>query len=175
MATEKIMSRSSSSCSDFGSIQEELDNGPTFHEKQKVDNTTSTTTNITKSIRTAILNNKNNNRLDNVNDNNSKNKTKDVALKKKIKTSKKTLGRRDPERFMGEGVSFKGKLIGSQDVPNPRGEKMAQEALQELKVTNFNLVLLLILIFNTWWMTCIFNAKTFDTVVVNCQMITLRD
>ncbi|GAB6029012.1 hypothetical protein CHUAL_004800 [Chamberlinius hualienensis] len=128
MATERIMSRSSSSCSDIGSIQEELDNGLKFQDKSKVDNLA-----ISKSIRTAILNNnKNNNRLEKVNDNNSKNKTKDVALKKKIKTSKKT-DRRDPERFLGEGIAFKAKLIGSQDVPLPRGEQMAQEALQDLK------------------------------------------
>lgn len=44
------------------------------------------------------------------------------------------LDRRDTSRLLGDGVNFKAKLIGVRDVPQARGEKMAQETLQELKV-----------------------------------------
>src|SRR5438094_48243 len=39
----------------------------------------------------------------------------------------------DPDKFMGDGIEFKGKLIGSELVPEPRGEKMCQNSLQRLK------------------------------------------
>lgn len=51
---------------------------------------------------------------------------------KKSKSSKKE--RQYVDRFLGDGVSFKAKLIGVRDVPQARGEKMSQETLQELKL-----------------------------------------
>eukprot|EP00096_Caligus_rogercresseyi_P002829 TRINITY_DN1513_c3_g1_i2.p2 TRINITY_DN1513_c3_g1~~TRINITY_DN1513_c3_g1_i2.p2 ORF type:complete len:104 (-),score=22.60 TRINITY_DN1513_c3_g1_i2:484-795(-) len=56
-----------------------------------------------------------------------------------------TLGRRcknspnkwrmgNEQKFMGEGQTFKGKLIGVLEVQNARGDRMCQDALQELKI-----------------------------------------
>ncbi|VVD03492.1 unnamed protein product [Leptidea sinapis] len=40
----------------------------------------------------------------------------------------------DPGRFLGEGVSFRAKLIGVLEVPEARGDRMCQEALSDLKM-----------------------------------------
>lgn len=40
----------------------------------------------------------------------------------------------DPGRFLGEGVSFRAKLIGVLEVPEARGDRMCQEALADLKM-----------------------------------------
>jgi len=39
----------------------------------------------------------------------------------------------DTTRFAGGGVDFKGKLIGAEDVVEPRGDKMCQIAMAKLK------------------------------------------
>lgn len=40
----------------------------------------------------------------------------------------------DPLRFAGEGVTFRAKLIGVLEVNAPRGDRLCQEALGELKM-----------------------------------------
>ena len=40
----------------------------------------------------------------------------------------------DPLRFAGEGVTFRAKLIGVLEVNAPRGDRLCQEALAELKM-----------------------------------------
>ncbi|KAE8746308.1 hypothetical protein FOCC_FOCC006980 [Frankliniella occidentalis] len=40
----------------------------------------------------------------------------------------------EPSRFMGEGVSFKAKLIGILEVAEARGDRMCQDALADLKM-----------------------------------------
>lgn len=40
----------------------------------------------------------------------------------------------DPLRFAGEGVNFRAKLIGVLEVNAPRGDRLCQEALGELKM-----------------------------------------
>lgn len=40
----------------------------------------------------------------------------------------------DPTRFLGEGVSFKAKLIGILEVSEARGDRMCQAALADLKM-----------------------------------------
>ena len=42
--------------------------------------------------------------------------------------------RNEPARFFGDGVIFKAKLIGILEVGEARGDRMCQEALQDLKV-----------------------------------------
>lgn len=44
------------------------------------------------------------------------------------------LDRNDPGRFFGDGVTFKAKLIGILEVGEARGDRMCQEALQDLKM-----------------------------------------
>ena len=38
------------------------------------------------------------------------------------------------QKFLGDGQSFKGKLIGVLEVREARGDRMCQDALQELKM-----------------------------------------
>lgn len=40
----------------------------------------------------------------------------------------------EPTRFLGEGVSFKAKLIGILEVSEARGDRMCQTALADLKM-----------------------------------------
>lgn len=40
----------------------------------------------------------------------------------------------DNNKFMGDGMTFKSKLIGVLEVPEARGDRMCQDALQELKM-----------------------------------------
>lgn len=44
------------------------------------------------------------------------------------------LDRNEPARFFGDGVIFKAKLIGILEVGEARGDRMCQEALQDLKI-----------------------------------------
>lgn len=37
-------------------------------------------------------------------------------------------------RFQGDGVRYKAKLIGIDDVPEARGDKMCQDSMMKLKV-----------------------------------------
>lgn len=37
-------------------------------------------------------------------------------------------------RFKGDGVKYKAKLIGIDDVPDARGDKMSQDSMMKLKV-----------------------------------------
>ena len=39
----------------------------------------------------------------------------------------------DPARFEGNGISYRAKIIGIEDVSEARGDKMCQETLQKLK------------------------------------------
>ena len=41
----------------------------------------------------------------------------------------------DPTRFEGEGVNFNAKLIGVDDVCEPRGDRMCQETIYRLKLS----------------------------------------
>lgn len=38
-------------------------------------------------------------------------------------------------RFQGDGVRYKAKLIGIDDVPEARGDKMSQDSMMKLKVS----------------------------------------
>ncbi|XP_076355053.1 uncharacterized protein LOC143249318 isoform X2 [Tachypleus tridentatus] len=74
-------------------------------------------------------------------------KIKDLAEKKKIKKESKIqkeakAGQKmkqvkkektDISKFQGDGIQFKAKLIGQEDVNEARGDKMCQESLQRLK------------------------------------------
>lgn len=44
------------------------------------------------------------------------------------------LDRNEPSRFFGDGAVFKAKLIGILEVGEARGDRMCQEALQDLKM-----------------------------------------
>ncbi|KAK7501486.1 hypothetical protein BaRGS_00007290 [Batillaria attramentaria] len=39
----------------------------------------------------------------------------------------------DPARFQGNGISYRAKLIGIEDVTEARGDKLCQETIQKLK------------------------------------------
>ncbi|XP_052060842.1 disabled homolog 2-like isoform X2 [Mytilus californianus] len=43
------------------------------------------------------------------------------------------IDKNDPLRFQGEGISFNAKMIGTEEVPEARGDKMCQEKIQKLK------------------------------------------
>uniref|UniRef100_A0A1B6CRJ7 PID domain-containing protein n=2 Tax=Clastoptera arizonana TaxID=38151 RepID=A0A1B6CRJ7_9HEMI len=55
-----------------------------------------------------------------------------TAMRKPI--SELSQDKNEPSRFLGEGVSFKAKLIGILEVSDPRGDRMCQEALADLKM-----------------------------------------
>uniref|UniRef100_A0A8C2YTL1 DAB2 n=1 Tax=Chinchilla lanigera TaxID=34839 RepID=A0A8C2YTL1_CHILA len=40
-------------------------------------------------------------------------------------------------RFKGDGVKYKAKLIGIDDVPDARGDKMSQDSMMKLKVQEY--------------------------------------
>ncbi|KAG8238189.1 hypothetical protein J437_LFUL014065 [Ladona fulva] len=44
------------------------------------------------------------------------------------------IDKNEPSRFLGDGVSFRAKLIGILEVGEARGERMCQEALADLKM-----------------------------------------
>lgn len=46
----------------------------------------------------------------------------------------KLLDKNETTRFLGDGVSFKAKLIGILEVSEARGDRMCQEALSDLKM-----------------------------------------
>ena len=49
-------------------------------------------------------------------------------------------------RFQGDGVRYKAKMIGVDDVPEPRGDKMSQDSMMKLKVClSLHLALALVL------------------------------
>lgn len=56
------------------------------------------------------------------------------VFKKKKQTKKDRTDKNSPSRFFGDGVSFKGKLIGVETVNDARGDKMCQEVMTKLKV-----------------------------------------
>ena len=43
-------------------------------------------------------------------------------------------------RFKGDGVKYKAKLIGIDDVPDARGDKMSQDSMMKLKVTEERII-----------------------------------
>ncbi|XP_071160418.1 disabled homolog 1-like isoform X2 [Mytilus edulis] len=43
------------------------------------------------------------------------------------------IDKNDPLRFQGEGISFNAKMIGTEEVPEARGDKMCQDKIQKLK------------------------------------------
>lgn len=43
------------------------------------------------------------------------------------------MDRLDASRFQAPGINYKGKLIGVEDVPGPRGDKMCHVAMAKLK------------------------------------------
>lgn len=45
-------------------------------------------------------------------------------------------------RFKGDGVKYKAKLIGIDDVPDARGDKMSQDSMMKLKVKGDSMVCL---------------------------------
>ncbi|KAJ1524136.1 hypothetical protein ONE63_010666 [Megalurothrips usitatus] len=59
-----------------------------------------------------------------------------LQLKMNFRTlsSPKRYDKNEPSRFMGEGVSFKAKLIGILEVAEARGDRMCQDALADLKM-----------------------------------------
>jgi len=58
------------------------------------------------------------------------------------------LNKYDPERFQPPGLDFRGKLIGIEDVPDARGDKMCQV----ISVTNR--IIIIIIIRHVHIMTC---------------------
>lgn len=45
-------------------------------------------------------------------------------------------------RFKGDGVKYKAKLIGIDDVPDARGDKMSQDSMMKLKVKGESMIFL---------------------------------
>ncbi|KFM82731.1 Protein disabled, partial [Stegodyphus mimosarum] len=70
-----------------------------------------------------------------------KESTKDgkFAFKKMKQPKKEKPDKNSPSRFEGEGVIFKAKLIGVESVPDARGDKMCQDAMQRLKLNVKNM------------------------------------
>jgi len=59
----------------------------------------------------------------------SRDKIKSISFGNQIVSDKN-----EPSRFLGDGVSFKAKLIGILEVGEARGDRMCQEALADLKM-----------------------------------------
>ncbi|XP_065078494.1 protein disabled isoform X2 [Ochlerotatus camptorhynchus] len=57
-----------------------------------------------------------------------------MMLRTNLQDRKSNTNRNEPGRFFGDGVSFKAKLIGILEVGEARGDRMCQEALQDLKM-----------------------------------------
>ncbi|XP_046660967.1 protein disabled isoform X2 [Homalodisca vitripennis] len=55
-------------------------------------------------------------------------------LCKDVTKNHTSINKNEPSRFLGEGVSYKAKLIGILEVSDPRGDRMCQEALADLKM-----------------------------------------
>ncbi|XP_065205031.1 uncharacterized protein Dab isoform X2 [Planococcus citri] len=55
-----------------------------------------------------------------------------LSVPKRVTTTEKD--KNEPSRFLGDGVTFKAKLIGILEVEEARGDRMCQEALFELKM-----------------------------------------
>ncbi|XP_033738475.1 disabled homolog 1-like isoform X2 [Pecten maximus] len=52
-----------------------------------------------------------------------------------VRRQVKKKDKNDPTRFQGEGVNFNAKLIGVDDVPDARGDRMCQETIYRLKLS----------------------------------------
>lgn len=61
-------------------------------------------------------------------------KKKSIDFIELLKINRFYTDRNEPARFFGDGVIFKAKLIGILEVGEARGDRMCQEALQDLKV-----------------------------------------
>ncbi|GFS43312.1 protein disabled [Nephila pilipes] len=59
-----------------------------------------------------------------------KKENRDIRILRRNKTLKE---RNDPDRFSGDGINFKAKIIGTERVLDARGNRMCQGALQRLK------------------------------------------
>lgn len=83
---------------------------------------------------------RNRNKLFAANVNHEKLQTSEIILIEGVKQGDKMVPcillsvKNDPTRFLGEGVSFKAKLIGILEVSEARGDRMCQAALADLKM-----------------------------------------